>query len=134
MDLVLLSLALAPRPKHSITVPTVSYAIDMLRLLEKQKQEMGTATELNKIQAKDKNAAQSTKILKGTNPQNTYTKIKITLRRGTNTEKTDKTLQEHPKQKRRREKRLRDARKKRNRHRKIRKYMERKGKNKNKNT
>ena len=56
------TLALAPRPKHSITVPTVSYAIDMLQLLKKSKQEMRTATDLD-IQDEIKKAAQSTNIL-----------------------------------------------------------------------
>ena len=47
----------------------------MLRLLEKQKQKMQTATELDKIQAKDKNATQSTRQLEESNQQKPYKKI-----------------------------------------------------------
>ena len=47
-----------------------------------------------------------------------------------NAKKADTALQEHPKQKRRRGKRLQDARKRRNRHRKAKIYDREKGKNK----
>ena len=80
---------------------------------------MQTATDLDKIQADIKNATQITRDPLEINPQNTYTKIKMTLGRENNAKKADTVLQEHPKQKRRRKKRLQDARKRRNRHRKA---------------
>ena len=79
------TLALAPRAKHSITVPTVAYAIDMLQLLsEKQQKTQNTAQGMRKPEEKD--------------PQKAYTNIKI-------------TLQEHQKKKSRKERRLQRTKK-----------------------
>ena len=117
------TLALAPRAKHSITVPTVSYAIDMYMLQLLQRKQQNT-TKLDPDTTRTGNAIQCTRQLEKSNQQKPYKKIKIILKR-------KDTLHEHPKQKHRREKRLRNAQKSKNRRRAAKGMIE-KGKKKNK--
>ena len=105
------TLALAPRAKHSITVPTVSYAIDMLQLLQGKQQK---TTNLDPDTTKTKNATQNTRKIEESNQQKPYKKIKMIHKRKNNTKQTNIAPQEHPKQKYRREKRLRNAQRSKN--------------------
>ena len=79
------TLALAPRAKHSISVPTVAYAIDMLQLLSEKQQETH-----DKRRPKERD------------PQKAYTKIKITLEIKNNTNPCNT----NPQKKSRKEQRL----------------------------
>ena len=87
------TLALAPRAKHSITVPTVSYAIDMLQLLSKQQQEIQTAIDPDTNKVNRKNVTQNMRGPKESDQQHTYTKIKVPLERQNNN-----NLQKYPEQ------------------------------------
>ena len=88
---------LAPRAKHSITVPTVAYAIDMLQLLSEKKQDT-------------QNTTQGTRRPGEGIPQKAYKKIKITLERKNNTNLHNT----NPPKKSRKEQRLQNAQKSRN--------------------
>ena len=70
------TLAFAPRAKHSISVPTVSYAIDMLQLSPKQQHTIQKTIDPNTNDANKGNATQSTGEPNGSDQQETYTKIR----------------------------------------------------------
>jgi hypothetical protein len=95
------TLALAPRAKHSITVPTVSYAIDMLQLLSKQQEAIQTTIEPETYNDNGKKSSQSTKEPQESNQQEAYIEIKLTLKKKNNT-----NTQGHPKQNSREKRRL----------------------------